>query len=493
MLMSFGETAKMKDEREEEGDASVSSGLARRLGLFDATMIVMGGIVGAGIFINPYVVAREVHTPFLILGAWLAGGVIALAGAFIYAELADRHPQTGGQYAYLREAYHPSVAFIYGWALLLVTQTGGMAAVAVTFSRYFLELTGVSLSDWAVAALALLWLTVINCMGVRAGTSVQNGLMVLKILAICALVLCGLLFVREPRMLGGPILDRPLSPGLFTAIGAAMTPVMFAYGGWQTASFVSGEMRDPRRHLARGLLLGVSGVLLLYATVNFVCLYALGADGLAATRTPASSVMRLAFGERGARLIAVGIAISTLGFLSQGMLTAPRVYFAMAEDGLFFKSVARLNPRTRVPVMAIAIQGAFAIAIAVSGRYEQILNYVVSVDFIWFGLTGASLFIFRRRAERASPFKRESEGESERSSPPGTDLMEPGAGRFRVPGHPVTTALFVAACALIVAGTIYKYPANSAIGLVIVAAGIPVYFLWRSASRRPKSESTHRV
>jgi APA family basic amino acid/polyamine antiporter len=237
-------------------------------------------------------------------------------------------------------------------------------------------------------------------------------------------------------------------------MGAAMTPVMFAYGGWQTASFISGEMREPRRHLARGLLLGVSGVVLLYTLVNFVCLYVLGADGLAGTKTPASAVMRLAFGERGAMLIAVGISISTLGFLSQGMLTAPRVYFAMAEDGLFFKSVAWLNPRTRVPVVAIALQGALAIAIAVSGRYEQILNYVVSVDFIWFGLTGASLFIFRRRESTES--------------------------RFRVPGHPFTTSMFVLACALIVMGTVYKYPYNSAIGLLIVAAGIPVYFLWRT-------------
>ncbi|HKS27431.1 MAG TPA: amino acid permease [Pyrinomonadaceae bacterium] len=432
-------------------ESSSSARLARRLGLFDATMIVMGGIIGAGIFINPSVVAREVHTPFLILGAWLAGGTLALAGAFIYAELADRHPDVGGQYAYLRDAYHPSVAFIYGWALLLVTQTGGMAAVAVTFARYFLELTGAPLTDWIVAAIALLILTIINCMGVRAGTSVQNGLMLLKVLAIAALVVCGLLFVREPVKLSGPLLEAAPSLGLLTAMGAAMTPVMFAYGGWQTASFISGEMHEPRRNLARGLLFGVSGVILLYTLVNFVCLYVLGADGLAATKTPASSVMRLAFGESGALLIAVGISISTLGFLSQGMLTAPRVYFAMAEDGLFFKQVARLSKSTRVPVVAIALQGALAIAIAVSGRYEQILNYVVSVDFIWFGLTAASLFIFRRR--------------------------ESGESRFRVPGHPVTTALFVLACALIVAGTVYKYPANSSIGLLIVAAGIPVYFL----------------
>lgn len=441
-----------------DATAPTSNGFARRLGLFDATLIVMGGIVGAGIFMNPSVVAREVHTPFLILGAWLMGGALALMGAFIYAELADRHPDVGGQYAYLREAYHPSVAFIYGWALLLVTQTGGMAAVAVTFARYFLELTGLSLADWMVAALALFLLTIINCLGVRAGTSVQNGLMLLKVLAIAMLVVCGLTLVREPRMLSGPVLDGAPSLGLLTAMGAAMTPVMFAFGGWQTASFISGEMVDPRRNLARGLLLGVSGVILLYTLVNFVCLHVLGADGLAQTKTPASSVMRLAFGESGARLIAVGISISTLGFLSQGMLTAPRVYFAMAEDGVFFRSVARLSERTRVPVVAIALQGALAIAIAVSGRYEQILNYVVSVDFIWFGLTAASLFIFRRR--------------------------EPARSRFRVPGHPFTTALFVLACALIVAGTVYKYPANSSIGLLIVAAGIPVYLL-RQRLRAP--------
>ncbi len=416
----------------------------------------MGGIIGSGIFMNSYVVARQVRTPFLILGAWVLGGVIALAGAFIYAELVNRCPDVGGQYAYLRSAYHPSVAFVYGWALLLVTQTGGMAAVAITFSRYFLEVTHAPLPDWAIAGVALLLLTIINCLGVRAGSSVQNALMVLKILALAALIMCGLFFVAAPHGMTGAVLDRPVSFGLLTAMGAAMTPVMFAYGGWQTSSFVAGEMRDPRRDLARGLLIGTGGVVLLYLTVNFVYLYVMGADGLAATQTPASSVMRLAFGERGATFIAIGIAISTLGFLSQGMLTAPRVYFAMAADGLFFKSVARVDARTRVPVLAIALQGLLAIVIALSGRYEQILNYVVSVDFIWFGLTAASLFIFRRRSHDAE-----------------------NENYFRVPGHPVTTALFVCACALIVLSTIYKYPSNSSIGLIIVVTGIPVYFFWR--------------
>jgi APA family basic amino acid/polyamine antiporter len=307
-------------------------------------------------------------------------------------------------------------------------------------------------------------LTIVNCLGVRAGTSVQNTLMALKIVAITALVGCGIFFVGAPHGVIGPALDQPFSLSLLTAMGAAMTPVMFAYGGWQTASFVAGEMREPRRDLARGLLIGVCGVVVLYLAVNFVYLYALGPRELAATETPASSVMRLAFGERGATLIALGVAISTLGFLSQGMLTAPRVYFAMAKDGLFFKSVAWLDPRTRVPVLAIALQGVLAVVIAVSGRYEQILNYVVSVDFIWFGLTAASLFVFRSRT-----LNRE------------TNLV---SGGFRVPGHPVTTGLFVAACVLTVLSTIYKYPHNSAIGIGIVVAGIPAYFFWRWWGRK---------
>ena len=187
------------------GERATSVGLVRRLGLFDATMIVMGGIIGAGIFMNPAVVARQVHTPALMLGAWLVGGLIALVGAFIYAELAARMPEVGGQYVYLREAFNPSLAFVYGWALLLVTQTGGMAAVGITFSRHFLELTGIGAPEWLVATLALGLLTVVNCLGVRAGTSVQNVLMVLKILAIAMLVFCGVL----PATLRPPLPRRP--------------------------------------------------------------------------------------------------------------------------------------------------------------------------------------------------------------------------------------------------------------------------------------------
>ncbi|HET6863565.1 MAG TPA: amino acid permease, partial [Pyrinomonadaceae bacterium] len=224
-----------------------SVNLARRLGLFDATMIVMGGIIGSGIFMNPSVVAIQVHTSFLILGAWVVGGIVALIASFIWAELAAVRPEVGGQYAYLREAFHPGVAFVYGWVLLLVIQTGGMAAVAVTFSRYFVELTGLALNYSIVAATVLCALTLINCLGVRAGSTVQSILMVLKILAIIMLVGCGLLLARSIPG-STPLLDQPPSLGLLTAFGAAMVPVLFSYGGWQTATFVAGEIKEPSKN-----------------------------------------------------------------------------------------------------------------------------------------------------------------------------------------------------------------------------------------------------
>lgn len=430
--------------------------LARRLGLFDATMIVMGGIIGSGIFMNPSVVALQVRTPFLILGAWVLGGLFALIAAFIWAELAALRPDVGGQYAYLREAFHPGLAFLYGWVLLLVIQTGGMAAVAVTFARYFVELTYLPISSPMLAAIVLATLTVINCLGVRAGSTVQSILMVLKILAIAMLVVCGFLFASRSEH-ASAILDRPPSLDLLTAFGAALVPVIFSYGGWQTATFIAGEIKEPRKNLPRGLILGVVGVVVLYLAANVVYVSVLGTTGLAASSAPASDVMRRALGDMGARIIAAGIAISTAGFLSQSMLTAPRVYFAMAKDGLFFNVVGTVHSRTRAPVVAIALQGLLAIVIALLGTYERILNYVVSVDTIFFGLTACCIFVFRKR--------------------------EPAAAN-KVPGHPVTTILFIAVCWLVVINTVYRYPENTLIGIAILLAGIPAYLFWRWRSNR---------
>ena len=420
--------------------------LARRIGLFDATMAVMGGMIGSGIFVNPALVARSAGAPWLMIAAWLTGGLAALLGAFIYAALSTRRPQAGGQYVYLRDAFHPALAFLYGWALLLVIQTGGMAACAIIFARYSAQLAGVAWPEGVVAAAAVSALTAINCLGVRAGSAVQSGLMVTKIAAILALVACGFL---APAANLAPRADSPAQ------FGAALIPVLFAYGGFQTACFVAGEMTQPRRDLPRALLLGVGGVIALYTLTVLACLRVLGPVALAGTDAPAHDVAVRALGVRGGTLVAAAIAVSTLGFLSQSILTAPRVYFAMAQDGVFFRGVARVHARTRAPVAAIALQGALTVAIALLGTYEVILRYVVAMDFVFFALTAACLFSFRRRGEPAA-----------------------------MPGHPFTTLLFIALCALVVLSTFLHDPRHSAAGLALTVAGLPVYFLWRRTTSR---------
>ena len=439
--------------------------LARRLGLFGTTMAVVGGIIGAGIFINPYLVAQRVHTPGLILLAWILGGLIALAGGFIYAELAARLPVVGGQYAYLREALHPAVAFIYGWVLLLVIQTGGIAAVAVTFAHYFLELTQWPIDNSLGAVVALALLTAINCLGVRAGSRVQS---LLTLTAIGAIALLEIVSFSHAAAAAPHARSAPGS-NVALALGAAMTPVLFAYGGWQTSSFLAGEIRDAERILPRALVLGVIGVIAVYVSVNFAYLHTLGATGLARTSTPASTLMHELAGERGAKLIAAGIAFSAFGFLAQSMLTAPRVYFAMAKDGVFFRGVARVSQRTHVPVVAIILQGAWAMVIALSGTYGQVVNYVVAMDSLFFGLTAVCLFVLRRRS---------------------------GAVSFGVPGHPWTTLFFIAAEWLVVVSTFANDPQRAFIGLGFALLGLPVYALWKKRlglePARPRAEPVER-
>jgi APA family basic amino acid/polyamine antiporter len=470
--------------------------LARKLGFFDITMLVMGSVIGVGIFVVPHDVAALVPQPSLVLAAWVLGGLSTLAGSLVYAELARRRPHAGGQYAYLREAYRPAVAFVYGWSLLWIIQSGGLASVAVIFARYFLELLhtfggwlGVdegSLSTVAesrlaaalVASAAIATLTAVNCAGVRTGSTAQNIFMMLKILAIALLVVCGLAFADgqwsvirgvqpndRPEVTAGGLANSVHWPGM-TAFAAAMVPVLFAYGGSHTTTFVAGEVHEPRRNLARGLVLGVSGVIVLYLAVNYVCLKVLGVDELALTKSPAAEVMARALGAPGAALISAGIAVSALGFLSQGTLTSPRVYYAMAKDGLFFPSVAWIHPRTRVPVVAILLQGAFAMVIAVSGTFEQILNYVMSVEMVFLSLTALGLFVIRRR-----------------------DAGETGSAALSMPGHPVTTLVFASVNIALVLNLFLNFPKNSAIGIGVALAGIPVYFLWSSVNRaRPTSQ-----
>ncbi|HEV7179651.1 MAG TPA: amino acid permease, partial [Candidatus Baltobacteraceae bacterium] len=396
------------------------------------------------------------HTGPLILIAWVIGGCIALLGAGLFAELAGRRPHDGGLYAYMRDAYHPVVAFMYGWTLLLVSQSGGAAASAVTFAAYFGTLTHIHADPRFIAAVVIAIFTLVNCFGVRSGANTQNAFMIAKIAAILGVILVGLTVLHPAA---APVPAAP--PNLFGALALALVPVLFAYSGWQTSSFMTAELRDPARTLPRGMLLGVAGVVVLYLAVNALSVRALGETALAATSTPASAIVQIALGPVGGQIMAAIVALSTLGFISNQILTSPRVYYQMAADGTFFRALARVNVRTNVPVIAITLQGAVAMVIAFSGEYDAIQNYVTSVDWVFFGLSAIALIIFRRR-DRAD------------GAP---------APRFTIPLHPWSTILFLVIAWSIVGDVFVRSPIDTIVGLGILLSGVPVYWIFARLHR----------
>ena len=434
----------------------MSSKFARKLNLFDATMIVISGIIGSGIFINPYVVAQTVKTPFLILAVWIAGGLIALAGAFVFAELSTVMPRVGGQYAFFREAFHPLVAFLHGWSLLFIVQSGATAAVAVAFAEYLKPLF--NLPDSFVTPLAvaiLLGLAAFHALGIKPGAMLINVITFGKTLAIAALIVGAFVLTKQ----SGITFEQTTPPdlkgfGLVSAFFAALVPTMFAYGGWQNLNFVSEEVKDPLRNLPRAIMIGVLCVIAVYVSANVAYVHALGAPALAATKTPAADVAALLVGETGKKAISFLIVISTFGFINLALLSAPRVYYAMGADGVFFKFLGNLSPRFQVPTAAILLQGALASLFALSNRYDELLGYAVFADWIFFALAGIALMVFRRTMPKAP-----------RPNP--------------APFYPITPVLFVVAGLGIVANTFVADWKNARIGALIIAAGVPVFFLWK--------------
>ena len=440
---------------------AVTQPFKRALGPFDATMIVIGGIIGSGIFINPYIVAQRLDSSELVIGAWVAGAIIAVIGALSYAELGAMSPAAGGQYVYLRDAYHPLIAFLYGWALLFMIESGAMAAVAMTFAEYAVRLV----SDQpqasaligaggvrAVAIGAIVFLSIINYLGVIPGSRLLNVFVILKVAALAVLIAGGLFY--SGALGSAQHAAAAGSQGSLTAFGAALIPIVFAYGGWQSANYVAEEIKDPRRVLPICLLVGTAIVALVYITINVAYLKALGLGGLAATTTPASDSARLLFGAFGDRFVTAAIAISTFGFLNLCVLAPTRVYYAMAADGAFFPQVARLHPKYQTPSLAIVLQSTWAIALTLTGTYGTLLDYVVFADWIFFGLTVASVFVFRR-------------------------TMPDAPRPFKTWGYPVTPALFVIAAIAIVISVIRVSPVQSAIGAALMIAGVPAFYYWK--------------
>jgi APA family basic amino acid/polyamine antiporter len=427
-------------------------GLRRELSTFDLSMIAVGATIGSGIFLTPSIVAGHLPATLPFLSVWALGGLVALSGALTFAELAGALPGSGGMYVYLSRAYHPLVGFLFGWAYLLVVNTGGIAALSIAFATYlgfFIPLPDAGVP--AVAITGLLCLTLLNIIGVKVGGRLADVFTLLKLAGIGGLIVGGLAGGAR-SMLTLESGTATFSPG---AIAAAMVGVLWSYGGWQHASFTAGEARTPSRSVPLAMVAGASIVTLVYLLANLAYLSAMTPAALAATPRPAADVMTGVLGPGGGALIAAAIALSTFGSVSIYTLTAPRIYFAMAADGSFFRGVAAIHPRFRTPVTAILLQSGWAILLILFWRtFDRLISYVVFTDWIFFGLAGAAVFVLRRKLP---------------------DIARP----YRTWGYPVTPLFFTGIAAWFVLNTLVQQPAQAWAGLLFLFGGIPVYFIWR--------------
>ena len=430
-------------------DATNQVSYARRLGVWDATMVVVGGVIGSGIFLTPAAIARQTSSGAEQLLAWGFGGVLALIGALCYAELGARRPNAGGGYVNLREAFGLIIAFVYGWNMLVVNYSGSLAAVATVFVQYAAAAIGITLADARPYAVAtIVFLAGVNWFGIRAGAWTQNILTVLKLAAIASLIAIGLVARGAPPPTAPPAPMNPL------AFGSVLLPVLFAYGGWAYINNIAGEIREPQKSLPRALFFGMLLVATCYLLANLAYLLVLGHEGLAASKAPAADLMRHVFGDAGARVIAVGIAISTLGFCNISLIGAARVFQAMGADGVFFRVAGRLHPRWRTPNVALLMLAGWACVLAWTGTFDQLLNYSTTGDWLGYAAVVATLFWYRRY-------------DTADTSP------------FRAPLYPLLPLVFLVAVLWVVGVTIWQSPHDAGMGALITLAGLPVYFLWR--------------
>jgi APA family basic amino acid/polyamine antiporter len=456
-------------------EATGSERLVRGLGTWDGALLTIGSIVGTGIFLTTADMARVLPHPGLILLVWLAGGLLTVAGALTYGELGAMYPRAGGLYHFVKEAYGPLTGFLYGWTAFLVIMSGGIAALGVAFGEYlgsflpFFSTGNVLLSaplgswTWTVsggqvaAALAILLLTGINHLGLKEGAGLQNALTVIKIGSIAAFAGLGLLVPAATRPdLFGPV---PVVPGsLLAAFGVAMIAALWTYDGWYGLTCSAGEMRDPGRSLPRGLILGTIAVTVLYLLLNLAYVRALPVGLMAEAPRIGEAAAAALFGPGAARLVSAAVLVSTFGCLSATILYSSRIYLPMAEDGLFFRSLARVHPRHRTPAASLWAQTAWALVLTFSGTYSQLYTYVIFASVVFHAMTAAAVFVLRRR-------------EPDRPRP------------YRAWGYPVVPALFILACLLLIGNTLAESPVESLLGLGLVALGLPAYALFRRRAR----------
>jgi len=433
--------------------------LRRSLGFTDLFLITMGTVIGSGIYVVPSVVLRQTagQTSLAML-VWAIAGVLSLLGALTYAELGAMKPEAGGLYAYLRDAFGPIPAFMYGWASFVVIASGSIAALAVAFANYLKPLLPFDVPGPLISVVTIAVVAVINVRGTRGSSSVQNWTTGAK---VGALLILSLLLIFRGQGSTNPaetITELP-SASLAAGIGAAMIGVLWAYEGWQYVTFSAGEARDPQRTFPRAISLATFALIVLYLLANLGYVRALGPVGAANSQRVAADAIQTVVGPVASAIVSGLILVSIFSALNGLVLTTPRMYFAMARDGLFFKRLAVVHPRFGTPALAIIVLTAWGAVLAASGTFEQLLTYAVFSGWIFYGLGALAVFAFRR--------------------------AEPNVERpFRVPGYPVTPLLFVAASAALVFNTIATQPGRASVGLVFVAVGAPVYFIWRALAPR---------
>lgn len=428
--------------------------LKRALTRFDLTMIAIGGTIGSGIFLTPSLIAKNLESPVMILGVWIIGGLMALAGSLTFAELSGMMPGAGGVYVYLSRTYGKLFGFLFGWAYLLVVNTGGIAALSIAFSTYlgfFIPLgpSGIKL----VAILGLVFLTVLNVGGVKAGGIFSDAFTVLKLAGIAGVILVGFVWGSGTNA-NFSLAGSGIHSGLPGALAAAMVGVLWSYGGWQHASFTAGEARDPERSVPFAMVAGAVVVAVVYITINIAYMLLMSPAAIGNSPRVASDAVSVVFGPIGGSLIAMAIFISTFGTAGIYTLTAPRIYYAMAADGVFFRQIASVHPRFHTPANAILLQSGWAIILILFwGTFENLISYVVFTDWIFFGLAAACVLILRRRLPDASrPYK--------------------------TLGYPITPLFFILLAAWFVVNTLIEKPEQAIAGIIFLALGVPVYYYW---------------
>jgi APA family basic amino acid/polyamine antiporter len=440
---------------------STSTEFRRELGLFDGINVVIGNTIGSGIFIAPAVVAATVapQTGGMHLLVWLVGGLLALTGALSYAELGALMPRAGGHYVFLREGIGDLAGFLYGWTIMLVIASGSIAFVSITFVTYLSYF--LPMGPWTIKLLAILTifcLTWVNYVGVKMGSLVLNIFTSLKVVALVVLIVAGLFFAALHRQYFLPVIPENtlLDISWVSTFMFALVSALFTYGGWQNIGFIAGELKNPQRNLPLSMVIGVTAVIVIYMLVNLVFVNVVGVPNMGVSRLVASDAMEGLWGTVGGSFVSLLIMVSSFGITNAIIMVSPRVYYAMAKDGLFIPQLARVHPRYKTPHVALVFQAIWASVIVVaSGTFQQIMNYVVFMDWLFLAMAVYCIYVLRKKYSNAPrPYK--------------------------AWGYPLTPALFILLSSLVVVNTLVRAPVESGIGIAIVLTGVPIFMLMRN-------------